>query len=452
MTRIDIPLIILAGGKATRLGALSQNAPKFLMPLHHGKCFADIQLDWVKKQGFRNIILCVGHHEDQIRSYCQRYANTFSIQYSSDGDVPLGTGGAVAKALHLVQSDYFAVMYGDTLLDFDCKEVIDKTIIHGAAGMMTLFQNPPHGHTPNALLCHGLATYSKSHPKAEFDSLDYGFSVFHTKSFQSNVTKETFDLSQLQESLSEQNLLLGCHMKKPFREINTPDALQRLRESLEPGLVILDRDGVINSMVVHPEFGTVDSPLNPDEVHVFPWIPQVLANLNQHGFELAIVTNQPAAAKGKTTLKLLHQVHERIIEQATSAGARILKSFICFHRAEDLCDCRKPQTRLLKEALELNPRFSIHNSWMIGDGLTDIQAGQRLGLNTGFIGPMKCDVCNQMHQMRLKPNLHEKNLSDMCYKLIHGCEEIYNHTLKETNTNKDVTYVNSIPRQDQTVF
>jgi histidinol phosphatase-like enzyme len=68
------------------------------------------------------------------------------------------------------------------------------------------------------------------------------------------------------------------------------------------GLVILDRDGVLNAMVVDAEHGTIDSPLHPSQVEVFPWVPRALARLAGLGFGLAIASNQPAAAKGKTTL------------------------------------------------------------------------------------------------------------------------------------------------------
>ena len=122
-----------------------------------------------------------------------------------------------------------------------------------------------------------------------------------------------------------------------------------------PGLILLDRDGVLNSVVIDSEHGTIDSPLHPDQVQVYAWVPLSLKKLMDLGYGLAIVTNQPSAAKKKTTRANLEAVHRRVLSEAQREGGRILSSHICFHRAEDDCLCRKPRTGLLEEAWQANP-------------------------------------------------------------------------------------------------
>jgi len=78
-------------------------------------------------------------------------------------------------------------------------------------------------------------------------------------------------------------------------------------------LVLLDRDGVLNALVVDPEHGTADSPLHPSQVRLLPGVPEALARLTRAGFVLRIVSNQPAAAKGKTTRANLEAVHEKVV-------------------------------------------------------------------------------------------------------------------------------------------
>src|SRR4051812_21605901 len=93
----QVPLLILAGGKATRLKHLSQNTPKYLMPVGD-RCFADIHLEWAAQQGFKDILLSLGHLSEQIQAHCgngEKYGLT--IKYLLDGDTPLGTGGALLK-------------------------------------------------------------------------------------------------------------------------------------------------------------------------------------------------------------------------------------------------------------------------------------------------------------------------------------------------------------------
>ena len=67
------------------------------------------------------------------------------------------------------------------------------------------------------------------------------------------------------------------------------------------GLILLDRDGVLNALVPNPAEPRPDSPLRTSEVVVFDWVPGVLRDLTRAGFGIAIASNQPAWAKGKTT-------------------------------------------------------------------------------------------------------------------------------------------------------
>ncbi len=91
----ETPLLILAGGRATRLRDLSDDRPKFLLPIRDGLLFADFQLRWVKAQGFREVCLSVGYRGEQIEAYCGDGARFgLAISYAFDSPIALGTGGA----------------------------------------------------------------------------------------------------------------------------------------------------------------------------------------------------------------------------------------------------------------------------------------------------------------------------------------------------------------------
>lgn len=158
-------------------------------------------------------------------------------------------------------------------------------------------------------------------------------------------------------------------------------------------LVILDRDGVLNHHTVDAEHGTIDSPLHPDQVRVDAEVPALLARIQALGYGLCIATNQPAAAKGKTTQENLLAVHARVVELVETEGARISSSQLCLHRAEDRCGCRKPKPGLLERAFAAVPGAEKQGSWMVGDGVTDIEAGRAFGVQTAFIGKRRCDAC-----------------------------------------------------------
>ena len=150
-------------------------------------------------------------------------------------------------------------------------------------------------------------------------------------------------------------------------------------------LIVLDRDGVLNALIDNPAEPRPDSPLRPAEVVVFDWVPGVLRDLTRAGFGIAIATNQPAWAKGKTTRAELQAVHAAVLLEATSAGGVIVSSHICYHRAEDACTCRKPATGLLAEAFAQHPDYDREASWMVGDRAPDIIAGATFGLRTALL-------------------------------------------------------------------
>ena len=150
-------------------------------------------------------------------------------------------------------------------------------------------------------------------------------------------------------------------------------------------LIVLDRDGILNRTIPNPAEPRPDSPMHAGEVSLFPWVPSVLRALTEAGFGLVVASNQPAAAKGKTTRAALEEAHARVLAEAQRDGARILSSHVCFHRAEDGCDCRKPRTGLLREAFLQHPSYAIAASWMVGDRAVDVLAGASFGLKTALL-------------------------------------------------------------------
>jgi D-sedoheptulose 7-phosphate isomerase len=180
-----------------------------------------------------------------------------------------------------------------------------------------------------------------------------------------------------------------------------------------PLLILLDRDGVLNSVVVDADHGTVGSPLHPDQVTVLPWVPGALADLAAGGATLCVVSNQPGAAKGQTTRRALDEVNQRVLDVAQGRGARVASSHLCFHRAEDGCACRKPRTGLLEEAWERHGRPPRDACWMVGDGVTDVQAGAALGFHTAFLAPRKCDACAVLERAGVTPTFWGRDLRDL---------------------------------------
>jgi len=174
--------------------------------------------------------------------------------------------------------------------------------------------------------------------------------------------------------------------------------------------VLLDRDGVINELVYFPEVGVIDSPLNPDQFKLLPGVPEAIRTLNHLGFKVAVVSNQPAIAKGKMTEKLFAEIRSKMKNELEREGAHLDAEYYCFHHPDAVreeyrvnCNCRKPKPGLFLEAsseLDLDPS----RSFSVGDSLVDVKGGKAAGFTTILIGSMKCDLCRLMDQEDAHPD------------------------------------------------
>ncbi|HEX8916578.1 MAG TPA: sugar phosphate nucleotidyltransferase, partial [Humisphaera sp.] len=124
----QVPVALLAGGLATRLRPITEKIPKALVELA-GKPFIDHQLALLRRNGIRRVVMCLGYLGERVRDHCGdggRY--DMELSYSFDGDKLMGTGGAIARAKHLLGSapaDPLWVMYGDSYMDIDYRAVLD---------------------------------------------------------------------------------------------------------------------------------------------------------------------------------------------------------------------------------------------------------------------------------------------------------------------------------------
>jgi D-glycero-D-manno-heptose 1,7-bisphosphate phosphatase len=181
--------------------------------------------------------------------------------------------------------------------------------------------------------------------------------------------------------------------------------------------VFLDRDGVINRMVYHTEFGLVDSPQNPGEFELLPGAAEAIRRLNELGLLSVIASNQPGIAKGKTTPALLDAVTAKMHAELAKGGAHLDAVYYCLHHPQALltehrvsCDCRKPESGLLLRAAREHA-IDLRTSFMIGDGLTDVLAGRAAGCTTLFLGDRKCEVCCLMEERGARPDYVLPNLT-----------------------------------------
>jgi D-glycero-D-manno-heptose 1,7-bisphosphate phosphatase len=146
--------------------------------------------------------------------------------------------------------------------------------------------------------------------------------------------------------------------------------------------VFLDRDGVINRKL--PEGRWVSS---VDEFRILPGVPQAIGRLNAAGIRVIVVSNQRGIALGDITADSVEDCHRILRKQLEAENAHVDGIYICPHDRQS-CGCRKPLSGLYDQAVRDFPEITPEKSVVIGDSISDIEFGRRLGIPTIWIeGP-----------------------------------------------------------------
>ncbi len=145
--------------------------------------------------------------------------------------------------------------------------------------------------------------------------------------------------------------------------------------------VLLDRDGTINVKAPEGEYITV-----PEQLELLPGAAEGIRMLNHAGVPVAVVTNQRGVALGRMSDSDLRAVHARLHQLLGNQDAWVDAIFYCPHDT-GACACRKPAPLMLRRAGAYLGLTSLRHSVMIGDSLTDVEAGRRAGARTVLLGP-----------------------------------------------------------------
>jgi NDP-sugar pyrophosphorylase family protein len=233
MNRALFPAVILAGGRATRLGTLTRSMPKALLELN-GEPFIIHQLRLLASKGIRNVVVCVGYLGEQIQ---QRVGDGqklgLEIQYAFDGTRLLGTAGAIKQALSKIAGGAFFVLYGDSYLDCDYAALQAAFQSSGKLALMTVFRNDSQWDASNVEFAGGrILVYDKKRPTQRMNHIDYGLGVLHKDAFAQVPAGEPSDLAALYEQLLRADQLAACEVFQRFYEIGSPAGLEETRQYL----------------------------------------------------------------------------------------------------------------------------------------------------------------------------------------------------------------------------
>lgn len=399
-------VVIIAGGQGTRIASVNSEIPKAMIPIH-GKPIIEYQVELAKRYGFHDFLFIIGYLGDQIESYFQDGSQLgVHINYFHE-TTPLGTAGALGLLRDQLTEDFF-VFYGDTVMDFDMLHMFsyhranqadatlflhpndhpyDSDIVDiDAQGKVRGFHHKPH---PNGFIAHNMVNAAL-----------FIFSPKILTAIEPGV-KCHIEKHVLPRCITDGMNLYGYVSAEYIKDMGTPDRyyavcddmvsgkVARLNRAYSRPAVFLDRDGVINY--------EVDLLHRVEQMQLIPGAAEAIRRINQMGYLAIVVTNQPVIARNLCSLEELEQIHMQMETLLGHEHAYVNAIYYCPHHPDAgypeerkeykiTCNCRKPAPGMLLQAAK-DWNIDLENSYMIGDSLRDIEAGNNAGVKQSILIP-----------------------------------------------------------------
>jgi len=392
-------VVIIAGGKGTRLGAL--DLPKPMIQIA-GKPILEYQVENVKKYNLKDIYILSGYNAHKIVDYFGDGSKwDVNITHVIE-EIPLGTAGALKQIEHLLK-EKFLVLYGDTLFDINLSRMIEFNLENESIGTLLVHPND-HPHDSDLVEIDSnfniIQFHSKPHPENKYfkNLVNAALYILTPEIFGYIPANQTSDFGKdiFPKILSSGGSLKAFKSTEYIKDMGTPERLRKVSSDMISGkisrlnitnkrkAIFLDRDGVINE-----EKGNI---FKLEDFIIIPGIADAIRKINQSLYLVVVVTNQPVLAKGFCTEETLRQIQNKMEYELGQQGAYIDATYFCPHHPDKGypgeitslkidCNCRKPAIGMIAAAKsDLN--IDLSGSYIIGDSTTDIQTGLNAGLKS----------------------------------------------------------------------
>jgi histidinol-phosphate phosphatase family protein len=375
--------IILAGGMGLRLRPYTYDNPKAVVPVN-GTPFLGYLINLLKANGIEEVVMLLGYMPEKIQEYLGD-GSKFGIKVKySIGTVDHPTGTRVRNAKDLAD-DTFILMYCDNYWRMQLNALQDAhTNSDDALVTMTVYTNH-YGFTKNNVFINDrgyVTVYDKKRVTPGLHGVDVGFFIVDKKAFDYMPAEDFWlDLDFFQK-LIDLGKLAGYRTDWPYYSLSTPERLQMTERLLGPQKVVfLDRDGVINKTMARGEYVR-----NVSEFKFLPGAKEGIKLLNDHGYQVYVISNQAGIGRGLMTDADLFEVHKYMEKELVKIGAHIDAIYYCPHKVEDNCLCRKPKAGMLYQAA-MEHHIDLERATFIGDDPRDQEAGRTAGCKTILMKP-----------------------------------------------------------------
>ncbi|MDZ4676782.1 MAG: hypothetical protein SGI74_04655 [Oligoflexia bacterium] len=213
--------------------SIAKDIPKALLPAG-SQTFIDWQLQWLRLLGVSEVIMALGHRGDLIEKYLQTKTSLIypKIKFSYDGSSPLGTGGAVKRAITHLQED-FLVAYGDSFLFINLVKLMRTHVKAKNPVTFSIMKNQNIGDTSNVTYRNGQMFYDKFNITPDMEFIDYGMSVFSKNYFIKNSPEGTFDLAQFVTQACKDQRITPFVVNEPFYETGSVEGYEIFKNFIE---------------------------------------------------------------------------------------------------------------------------------------------------------------------------------------------------------------------------
>lgn len=372
--------IILAGGFGTRLKSVISDIPKPMAPVNR-KPFLHYVLLHLKANNCEKVILSVGYKHEVIEAFFGNRYLEMEIVYSIE-DTPLGTGGAIKKALTLCKSSYCHILNGDTLFEanLDWNPPTDGKI------KMYVSQQEDISRYGALQLENNCVVDFKEKGAKGIGHINAGIYHLPTNLLLSQKEEQFSFETEILSTLAPQNKIIANIQNAYFIDIGIPEDYLDFQEYMNTPLnqlsidstwtLFLDRDGVINERLID------DYVKQLNELAIIEGVPEAIAHFNTIFKRIVVVTNQQGIGKGMMDENDLEIIHGYMNNVFKDAGGEITKFYFAPQVVKENSNYRKPGTGMGLHAQEDYPDINFSKCLMIGDSESDIEFGMKLGMKT----------------------------------------------------------------------
>lgn len=431
----DYIAVIQAGGKGTRMEEITRGKiPKPMIPLN-GRPMLEWQIENIKKYGIREFVIIIGYLGEKVKEYFGDGSRLgVQIQYIEEQE-PLGSAGALYFLKSILRVPRFLLVFGDVMFDLDLNRMMDFHEGHG--GKVTLLAHPnSHPYDSDLLVMDdnervtGILPKGKKRGDWYENCVNAGIYILSSEVLESMEEAKRQDLEKdMLKPLIDQGEVFGYRTPEYVKDAGTPARFYKAsreqqehvwaRKNLErkQACVFLDRDGTVNRYK-----GLIAS---EEQLELEDEAAEGVKRLNEAGFLVILVTNQPVVARGMCGIEDVQRIHRKLQVLLGEQGAYLDDIAFCPHHPDKgypeenpaykiICKCRKPATGMIEKMTE-KYHIDLSRSYIAGDSSVDIQTGKNAGLKTVLV---LTGQAGKDGKYCVSPDITVKNLAEAAERIL----------------------------------